>query len=184
LNGNNEVLGWDLGKGTCNFTGGALSAELTADPTNPGYFRDCIETKQPFINFAYEVKMVFVTSNSGDCGGVIFRGDLLDESRLYYYYLCQDGRYGLVRYTQNVQSPTINPTLRRGNTPLVKAGAGQTNLIAVVAQGFNFDLYVNRQYIDTVQDTTYSAGIIGILVKSFGTGTTVVMFNDARVWTL
>jgi hypothetical protein len=183
LNGRNEVLGWDLAYGTCNFTGGSLDAKEIGDPTNPGYFRDCIETKQTFVNFAYEIKTTFVTGDAGDCGGVIFRGDLLHLTRLYYYYLCQDGRYGLVRYSVNVQDPTLNLTVRKGTTSLVRAGAGQTNLIAVVAQGYNFDLYVNQQYIDSVRDTSYSTGVVGVLVKSFGSATTEVAFSDARVWT-
>jgi hypothetical protein len=68
--------------------------------------------------------------------------------------------------------------------PITK-NSGQTYTIAVVPQRFNFDLYVNQQYITSVSDTNngYSAGTIGVLVRTLGIGTTEVVFSDATVWT-
>ena len=130
-----------------------------------------------------------MTFINGDCGGVVFRsGDPQYDPRLYYFYICQDSRYGLVRYTENVLDPTTNPILTEGRSPYITAGSGQANSIAVVAQGPKFDLYVNQQYIDEVQDLRpdyYRDGMIGVIAKALGLNTpTEVAFSDARGWTL
>ena len=129
-----------------------------------------------------------MTFINGDCGGVVFRsGDPQYDPRLYYFYICQDGQYGLVRYTENVLDSTINPMLAEGHSSYIVAGSGQVNIIAVVALGPKFDLYVNKQYIDEVQDPNpgyYRDGTIGVVAKALDLyRPTEVAFSDARVWT-
>jgi hypothetical protein len=131
-----------------------------------------------FVDFAYQIKMTFI---AGDCGGVVFRSH---EPMLYYFYICQDGTYGLNRYTKNVLDPNINPTLRSGHSSYIITGTNQANIIAVVAQGSNIDLYVNHHHIDGTQDAYYSDGTIGVLAKILVTGRSEVAFSDATVWTL
>jgi len=129
-----------------------------------------------------------VTFIKGDCGGIVFRsGDPKYDPRLYYYYICQDGQYGLVHYTGNVSDSTINPPLTEGRFSNITAGSGQVNSIAVVAQGSKFVLYVNQQHIDEVQDLDpdyYRDGMIGVVAKALDLyRPTEVAFSDARVWT-
>jgi len=186
LKDENKNLGWILPPGTCYFTGGALHVKITRDSTLLAHFHNCMTSKPLFTNFAYEVKMMFNTSSPDDCGGVSFRNDVATEVYLYYFYICQDGQYGVIRYMDN-NDPTKNLKLEDSSFQPIIQGSGQTYIIAVVAQGFNFDLYVNHQHISSVQDLDpnngYSSGTIGVLVRSLGTGTTEVMFNDATVWT-
>ncbi len=125
---------------------------------------------------------------NGDCEGVVFRsGDSQYDPRLYYFYFCQDGQYGLVRYTENEFSSTINPVLINGHSSYILAGSDQVNSIAVVALGPKFDLYVNRQRIDEVQDPDpgyYRDGTIGVVAKALDLyRPTEVAFSDAKVWT-
>ena len=148
------------------------------DDKTPVHFRPCILKAPNFVDFAYQIKMTFVT---GDCGGVVFRSH---EPKLYYFYICQDGQYGLVRYSENVSDPNINMILSSGYSSYINTGSGQTNLIAVVARGSNIDLYVNQHHIDGTQDTAYSNGTIGVLAKNFVKGKSEVEFSDATVWTL
>jgi len=103
---------------------------------------------------------------------------------LYYFYICQDGTYGLVRYTKNVSDSSVNPTLRSGHSSYIITGFNQANILAVVAKGSNIDLYVNQHHIDGVQDTSYPDGTIGVLAKILVTGRSEVVFSDAIVWTL
>jgi hypothetical protein len=129
-----------------------------------------------------------MTFIDGDCGGVVFRsGDPQYDPRLYYFYICQDGQYGLVRYTENVSNPTTNPRLTEGRSSYIIAGSGQVNTIAVVVLESKFDLYVNQHHIDEVQDPDpgyYRDGTIGVLAKALGLyKPTEVAFSDARVWT-
>lgn len=170
----------------CVFKRGGLHVSVYGDNTHPVYFHVCIGRTPRFKDFAYEIKMTFI---NGDCGGVVFRsGDPQYDPRLYYFYICQDGQYGLVHYTGNVLNTTINPILTEGHSPYIILGSGQTNVIALVAQGPKFDLYVNQQYIDEVQDPDpdyYRDGMIGVIAKALGLNTpTEVAFSDARVWTL
>ncbi|MBV9232149.1 MAG: hypothetical protein JOZ18_22760 [Chloroflexi bacterium] len=61
---------------------------------------------------------------------------------------------------------------------------GQTNLIAVVAQGSTITLYVNRQQIASVTDSSYSHGNIAVVAKSTDGNAAEVAYSNARVWSL
>jgi serine/threonine protein kinase len=132
-----------------------------------------------FSNFAYQVNMTIIT---GDCGGINFR---VQASNEYYFFLCQDGHYGLVQYNGNSNPPVDLIPLPGQSCPFIVQGLSQTNIIAVVAQGPNFDLYVNQHHVCDFQDATYHAGAIGVIAKSLHQPTlTEVAFRDATVWTL
>jgi serine/threonine protein kinase len=163
----------------CNFIGGTLHVRVYGDNTNPVYFHACIGKTPIFNDFAYEIKMTFI---EGDCGGIIFRSH---DPHLYYFYICQDGQYGFVRYTGNVLDTTINPILREGYSPFIVAGSSQANVIAIVAQGSRIDLYVNQQRIDSAVDVSYRDGTIGVLAKALDLyRSTEVAFSDSTVWIL
>lgn len=134
-----------------------------------------------FSNFVYQIKMTFIR---GDCGGVAFRVQL---PKLYYFYICQTGQYGLIRYATDVGSFN-SPILIQGSSDVILTGSGHANIITVVAQGSKIDLYVNQNQVGSVQDNgtkpIYARGTIGVLAKTFGTGTTEVSFTDATVWRL
>ncbi len=187
LKGENKNLGWILPPGICYFTGGALHVKIKRDATTPEHFHNCLTSKPHFTNFAYEVKMTFNTSNLDDCGGVSFRNDVVTEMHLYYFYICRDGQYGLVRYIGD-NAPIKYLKLNDSSFQPIANNSDQSKTIAVVAQEFSFDLYVDQQYITSVPDTDskhgYSTGTIGALVRSLGIGTTEVSFSDAKVWTL
>ncbi len=147
-----------------------------------------------FSNFAYQVKMTFVT---GDCGGVTFRGQ---GEGFYYFFICRNRNYscyndstkvcnyGLIRYTNDPSSGKpdfkLNPLLTEGFSQLIEDGANKPYVIAVVARDSMIDLYVNGQHIDEVTDNNYTNGKIGVLAKTFGPYMTEVAFSDATVWTL
>ncbi len=161
----------------CYFQGGTLHVWVYGDDTNQIHFRPCMGKTPNFVDFAYQIKLAII---EGDCGGVVFRSH---EPMLYYFYICQDGTYGLVRYTKNVSDSSVNPTLRSGHSSYIITGFNQANILAVVAKGSNIDLYVNQHHIDGVQDTSYTDGTIGVLAKILVTGRSEVAFSDAKVWT-
>ncbi len=55
-----------------------------------------------------------------------------------------------------------------------------TRKIAVVARGDTFQVWVNDVLIDTVRDSTYSSGEIGLGLP----GNAHVAFDYVRVWAL
>ena len=167
----------------CNFQGNTLHVKVVGDDTQPAYFRPCVGRTQIFINFVYQVKMRFVT---GDCGGITFRSQDPDHNPgMYIFYICQNSYYALKRYSENVSDPGVNPILKDGYSNFIKVGSGQVNIIAVVAQGPNIDLYVNRQRIVSVQDDGFKRGLIGVLARTFDLSRSAeVAFSDATVWKL
>ncbi|HEX6110447.1 MAG TPA: protein kinase, partial [Ktedonobacteraceae bacterium] len=177
--------------GSCNFIDSALHVKVDGSTgvTFHPCFPEALSTPSNsliFVNFAYQVKMTFVT---GDCGGVTFRGQ---GDKFYYFFICQNSNYpchynssqacnyGLIRYTQDPPSGmpdfTINPLLTEGFSKTISDGAHHQYTIAVVAQGPKIDLYVNsqNQSIAEVSDNYYSTGKIGVLAKTFGTDMTEV----------
>ncbi len=187
--------------GSCTFIDSALHVKV--DGRTGVTFHPCVPEAHStssnsliFGNFAYQVKMTFVT---GDCGGVTFRGQ---DEKFYYFFICQNSNYkchsdstkvcnyGLIRYTQDPPSGqpdfTLNPLVTEEFSKTIADGANQQYTIAVVAQETKIDLYVNGQSqpIAEVLDNNYSTGKIGVLAKTFGKYTTEVVFSDVTVWTL
>lgn len=160
----------------CNFQGGALHVNVFGDNTDTGHFHPCIGKTPPFSDFAYQIKMTFI---KGDCGGIVLRSH---DPLLYYFYICQNGQYGLVRYQDN-NDASKNLILREGSSSQINEGLGQANSIAVLARGHYMYLYVNQVQIDWAYDTSYSDGTIGVLAKAFDLfRPTEVAFSDATVW--
>jgi eukaryotic-like serine/threonine-protein kinase len=162
----------------CNFQGNALHVHVFGDKTDSAHFHPCIGKTPIFSDFAYQINM---TIEKGDCGGVVFRSN---DPLLYYFYICQNGHYGLVRYKDNYDS-SKNLVLREAFSPQIKVGLSQTNMITVLVRGHYFYLYVNATQIDSAYDTSYNKGKIGVLAKAFNIyRPTEVAFSDATVWTL
>jgi hypothetical protein len=65
----------------------------------------------------------------------------------------------------------------------IPIGLGQSNQIAVIANGNTISLYANQLYLASVKDTTLSAGKIGLGVVNRNTPVEV-QFANAQVWQL
>ncbi len=152
--------------GTCEFTGGTYQVSISQ-----GNYQYCTPSTTDLSNFIYEVQMRII---KGDCGGIIFRADST-ISNFYYFQVCQDGSYSL--FTNLFKKLTSN------SSPAIHTGLNQSNTIAVAANGSTLDLYVNQQKIDSVNDSTYSQGQVGVIAEAYSNQTEVV-FSNARVWTL
>ena len=169
--------GWDVNSdkfGTCAFTGGAYHVNAIQQSG-----KSCSLPKANFVDGAYQVQMTTVNGNGG---GIFFRGD--EKGNGYYFFIGHNGTYEFGIYNNcigNYNNCKINP-LRRGSSPAIKTGLNQPNLAAVVTSGSTIDLYVNDQKIDSVSDSSYSQGGIGVFASGVN-GPTEVAFNDAKVWT-
>jgi hypothetical protein len=174
---NSRGYNWDSGIsgstkfGTCNFIAGAYYVKAIQN----GAYHYCAARQTDFSNFAYEVEL---TINSGDCGGIIFRADFTNFN-YYYFSICQNGSNELLIFRGQQNS---TPLRQSSFNPAIKTGLGQFNLIAVVANGSALNLYVNTSQIDSVIDTTYSQGQIGVLAANDVSNPTEVAFTKARVW--
>lgn len=175
LSDNSKGYNWDVTPtsfGTCTFTGGAYDVVATNNHT----YHRCGAQGTNFSNFAYEVEVKILT---GSCAAVIFRGDF-PNFHYYYFHICQDGSYALRLYTQN--GPETKAFVESFSSS-IHTGVGQSNLMAVVAMNDSITLYVNRQAISTVHDSSYSQGEIGVAVDN-DTSPTEAVFSQAKVWML
>jgi eukaryotic-like serine/threonine-protein kinase len=174
LSNNNNGYNWETqpdAGGACQFTGGAFQVnetQLTTTEYCPAY------NTSFGGNFVYEVQMTIV---QGDLGGLIIRDDTHQKS--YYYRWRQDGSYNLVYYDT---SPKPKGPLIAGQSSAFNTGYNQTNLIAVVVQGGNFQLYVNDHFVDSVSVGIYGQGYIGLFASDYGDPTEVV-YSNVKVWT-
>jgi len=176
LNNNNRGYKWDSvtnSSGTCRFIGAAY--DVSTPQKNFPFF--CTAEATNFSNFAFETQMQIL---KGNCGGLIFRADA-SSGKLYRFDVCQDGTYSLYLH-ENFSGATAK-TLASGSNPAINLGLDSTNVIAVVAKGNSFTLYVNRQPIDMITDSTYSHGQIALFAHA-GNDPTEVAFKNARVWAL
>ena len=177
LSDNSQGDSWQVisdNNGSCAFTGGAYHVRTQKG----GYFYPCIANTSDFDNFAFEVQMKII---KGDCGAILFRVDSGNTS-FYYFRVCQDGSYALYLYNNNKGSTLIASVT---NPTAINAGLNQSNLVAVVAQGSTFDLYVNQQKVSSVSDSTYSHGKIGVVADGYlANHPTEVVYSNARVWKL
>lgn len=158
--------------GRCAFSGGlyhinSLSAGLTACFFNARYFDD----------FAFQVQM---TITKGDAGGITFRfpspGTTASSLNAYVFIINVLGECSLIRIHNGDYTTLISKS-----NPTIGKGINQTALLTVIARGSVFFLYVNRQFITTVQDKTFQSGLIGLLSLSFQDPTEVA-FHNAQIW--
>jgi hypothetical protein len=166
---------WDVyraqGGGGCAFTAGALHASVFQQQ----FYVPCFAQATNFSNFAFQVQMTIV---KGDEGGLIFRANDA-TSKFYLFRIGRDGYYSL-----NVSKDSDhNMPIAFDSTTAIKTSLGQPNLLTVVAQGKNIYLYINKQFVGSAVDSTYTGGKIGVFAADH-TAATDVAFTNARVWTL
>ncbi len=107
-------------------------------------------------------------------------GMQLPAGRLYFFEVCQDGTYLFSRYPDFTGNNVKD--LAGGSSAAIVTGLNQTNVIAVVAQGSTLSIYVNKQKITSVSDSTFTHGQIGLFADASNHPTDVA-FSDAKVWT-
>ena len=116
-----------------------------------------------------------MTLISGDYAGIIFCN--ATDSTYYLFRINTDGSYSLLLF----DSPDSEGTpLAKGS---ISIDLSQANLIGVVVDKGTIGLYVNRQLIRSVSDSTYTHGRIGVLARNNGDAAEAV-FCNAKVWAL
>ena len=169
-----DNYGWDnvvKANTGCTFAGGAYHAHAKS-----GYFGPCYAGATNFSDLLLQVQMTIV---SGHSGGVVFRADDASDHE-YQFRISTDGTYILNKYI----GKTSPSTLLSGSSSAIVKGANQSNLIAVLAQGDAIAVYINKKYVDSKNDTTYSQGQIGVYVDSDSSPVVDAAFSKLQVWKL
>jgi hypothetical protein len=176
LHNNSKGYNWQEGKdsaGSCGFIGGAYHVITPVGE----YYYPCIAHDADFGNFAYEMQVKIL---KGDCGALLFRMDAT-LANFYYFRICQDGSSALFLYQTNTNGSTLIPSHSNSG---MNTGLNQSNLLAVVAQGNTLDLYINQQKVDSISDSAFSHGKIGVVADGFpNKHPTEVAYSNLKVWT-
>lgn len=166
LRDNNRGYGWQetppasSNSGwSCQFIGGAYYAQA-----QNGIYATCHPDLQA-SNFTFEVQMQII---NGNCSGLTLRDN--GHSNAYSFQICRDGSYQFNRLANGFQ------TLKSGSRAAIATGSNQSNLIALVANGSNFDLYANHQKLTSISDNSYSSGTFGLTANA--------AYTNARMWIL
>jgi len=158
----------------CYFSNGAY---YSSQP-NAGYFHSCMGQATDFTNFVLEVQ---ITLLSGDYEGIVFRVNPGNTNQYYYFSIDQKGGYILRRSMDTNWNNTV--VISQGQSPATVIGPNQTNVLAVVANFGNIDLYVNQQKIVSTSDNVLTNGRIGFFVGNEGTApVAVAQFSHVKVW--
>lgn len=171
----NTGSGWDedqaQGGGGCAFTGGAYHASLDSN----GFYFPCFARNTNFSNLAFQVQMTIM---QGDAGGLLFRANS-SANKYYVFRIESNGIYDLFIS----QDSTHTVELSYGSSPAIHKYAGHSNLITAIARGSTLYLYINKQFVASVSDSTYQSGQVGVFAED-RTSPTDVAFNNAVVWKL
>jgi serine/threonine protein kinase len=167
--GYNWLTGANQKGATCEFRGDGYYSTQPAQ----GFFHSCPAGNTDFSNFAFEVQMTLI---SGDYAGIIFCN--ATDNTYYLFRIGVNGSYTLLLFTQ---ANSDGVPLASGS---ISVNLSQANLIAVVVSGGSIKLYVNRQLIMSVNDSTNTHGRIAVFSWNATGSSAEAMFRNAKVWTL
>lgn len=167
-------------RGGCVFTAGSYHVRVSGQAN----IVKCNCAKS-FSNFAFQVQMKIF---SGDIGGLIFRANSSFIGPNYYFFgITYNGFYifGLAPLAPEEGGQVLNDA----PSSAIKKGKFQQNVLTVVAMSASMYLYINKQYVAMVSDSTYSSGNIGMAASTTLTDPNAdpyadVAFNNAQVWNL
>ena len=156
----------------CAFSNGAYHVRIAPND----FYSYCLATGSHYSNFLYEVQMTIV---QGLDGGVVFRTSN-PSLPSYVFTITYSGFYAL-----NVSlDPQHGRTLVFGRSLAIKTGLNQANLLGVLARAGNISLFINKHFVASASDDTYSSGAIGLVTSNFPQTSIDVAFNNVRVWNL
>lgn len=131
-------------------------------------------------DFVLEVKATLL---HGDVGGLLFRQNrLYNRSNGYLLDFDSKGNYQLWNYSISSAAKLIGYGVSRH----FNTGYNQPNIIALIAQGSDITLYINRQIVRHFADSTYSTGGISLVSANYvhHKGSSEASYSDLRLWQL
>ncbi len=174
--GSQSASDWQASSGnvSCTFSGTALRATASQQASL------CLNRSTSFDNFAYQAQ---ATITQGYIIGLIFRADTI-SSKLYFFAISSDGVYVLESGQSSGLSGNNAKILAGASSTTINTGLNQSNLLTVIARGNTIYLYVNKQYLTSVSDSTSSSGMIGVAGLNTTKGPVDVAFSNIQVWKL
>ena len=126
----------------------------------PYYITWSTQNIESHENVHVEVNVKNESSDQEAMYGIVCN-ELGSTESFYYVGISPDGYYAFIKSA--VAQKDV--TLKEGSSDLISAASGSVRLGLDCGNG-SMTLYVNGQQIDSVSDTTYTSGSIGLFVAS------------------
>src|SRR5258708_15238112 len=162
------------GDGRCTFTGGALHAT-----SNKGSAA-CAALGSTYSNFVYQVQVSVIR---GDLDGIFFRTDQVSH-KIYLFAISPNGFYALYYIGQNASGSPNEKILAASISTTINTGLKSTNVIGVLARGSEISIFINKQFITKVSDSSSTVGEIGVISGSSKNVPCDAAFNNAQLWNI
>jgi hypothetical protein len=137
---------------------------------------ECSLLNETFSNFAFQVHITILQGDQTFVG-LFFRADQ-QVTRTYRFYA---DFYGDYNFTTEQDAEPVGTNLSVFQPGLQTQ---KSLTITVIAQNTSFYLYLNKNYLREVTDSSYNAGEIGFFVTRSNAAATDVAFSQAEVWKL
>ena len=173
-NGDNWPLGIDL---YVDLKAGGGSLQMTGLTTKNGWRL----SGQKTANFYLELTGKMPVCSGADQFGLFFRSpNLALANRGYLYGISCDGKFALRKWDTDTMTVLQNWM----TSDAILRGADQTNRIGVMAKGNVLKLYVNGVLVDTITDSSFSQGYIGLYIGPKETSKLTAVLDEIAYWVL
>jgi hypothetical protein len=166
--------------GFCGYKQGGYHITESNVPPNAQATVIC-NPEAPQFNLANVAFEANIAISKGTAVGLEVR---LDQTKGtgYIFKVSTNGQYAIGKADlNNVVFERQFVLLRTGTNAAIKQGLNQNNLLAIVANGNTLSLFMNGQFIDGVQDSSFMNGQLGLCAFSSG-GDLDAVAQNVRVW--
>jgi hypothetical protein len=132
------------------------------------------DTDRALADFYAEVQVRAVNDVEGEYG-IVFREE--DDNNFYRFQVSVDGRY---KVSKKEAGEWSNLTEWESSSAINKGRS--SNVLAVAAQGDEFEFYVNDTYLTSLEDSSFSEGDVGYFGGTFDETGFQVAFDRFVVW--
>jgi hypothetical protein len=173
----NPRSGWGVEQGE-RFERGYEDSEYFIQLHEPNWFAWAHPGKQ-FDDVSVEVDVYLASGSQDSHFGVLCR--YVDRYNFYYLAISADGYYAIFRRVDGgVLEVLTGDGAGMTYSPAVRTD-GQTNRVLVVCQADELALHVNGELLETVIDSTYPSGDVGIGAGSGAQGDVRIQFDNFLV---
>ena len=133
-----------------------------------------------YIEIAFKTE----TCSSDDHYGIIFRvPGLQSADRGYLFGITCDGHYNVRLWDGTTgDAGTMTTLIRYKASGMINTGSNAENVLGVMMNGSNINLYINGELVDIVFDDTFSGGYFGVFAGWEKTEGFSVRVENASYW--
>jgi hypothetical protein len=136
-------------------------------------------SNQKAVNFYLQLTGKMAVCSGADHYGLFFRVPNLSlADRGYLFGISCDGKYALRKWSIDTMTVLKN---WKSNDAILK-GSNQTNRLGIMAKGNELKLYINGVLVDTVKDSSFSQGYIGLYVGPKETTKLTAVLDEIAYW--